>query len=415
MIVELISTGSELLLGQIVNTNVTYLAKELNQLGFDVCYQSTVGDNYQRMENVFRTALKRADIVITTGGLGPTLGDITKEVGAKIFHKQLKIHEPSKALMEKRFEAKKIPYTENNLRQVMAPEGADVFLNHNGIASGIALNQDGKILIHLPGPPREMKDMFQRSVVPYLAELFPIKARIESKILNTIGIGESLLETKLKSLLEKQSNPTMALLIKPNGGVLIRITAKGDSHQQCNDLIAPLERKVRSLVGEFIYSVGEESLESAVGKLLLEQKATVACGESCTGGMVAAALTSVSGSSGYLKGSIVTYCDEVKARFLKVDEQLLKNCGAVSPEVAEAMARGVKELFNSDYSIGITGIAGPTGGTAEKPVGLVYIGVATPQGITVEKNLFLGDRKKVRDASTYRALTILWQELRKSN
>lgn len=413
MVVEIVTTGSELLLGQIVNTNVAYMSARLNELGFDVVYQTTVGDNHDRMRSVLENALSRADIVITSGGLGPTQGDITKEVSAEIFGRKMVLHEESKRRMDEHFKKRHVIWTENNLRQVTLPEGATVFLNYNGIASGVVLeNNKGKILVNLPGPPSEMKDMFERSLKPYLEKKFGFKHVIVSKVLNTYGIGESLLETKIKDLILKQSNPTLALLIRPTG-VIIRITAKAKDKNTAEAMICEMEQKINSRVGEYIYAVDDEPLENIISKLLIDNKLTIACAESCTGGMLASRLTSVSGSSAYIKGSIVTYSNEMKMRFLNVDENLLLEKGAVCKEVAMQMAEGIKSLIGSDIGVGITGIAGPTGQTNDKPVGLVYIAVTGKYGTIVKENIFSGDRATVRFRSTQEALEMVRQYIKK--
>lgn len=411
MIVEIVTTGSELLLGQIINTNVAYMSARLNDLGFDVVYQTTVGDNYARMKAVLEHALSRADIVITSGGLGPTQGDITKEVSAEIFGRKMKLHEESKRRMDERFAQRNIVWTDNNLRQVTLPEGAEVFLNYNGIASGVVLENNGKYLINLPGPPSEMKDMFERSLKPFLERKFGFKHVIVSKVLNTCGIGESLLETKIKDLILAQSNPTLALLIRPTG-VIIRITAKAETKEIAETMIAKVEEKIRARVGEYIYAVDNEDLVAVVAKTLKDKNLTIACAESCTGGLLASRLTSISGSSSYIKGSIVTYSNEAKMKFLDVDENILKEKGAVSKEVATQMAEGVKKAIGSDIGIGITGIAGPTGGTDKKPVGLVYIAIAEKCGTIVKENIFSGDRENVRYRSTQQALEMVRQYLK---
>ncbi len=413
MIVEIVTTGSELLLGQIINTNVAYMSRRLNELGFDVVYQSTVGDNHDRMKEVLEHALSRADIVITSGGLGPTQGDITKEVSAEIFGRKLKLHPESKRRMDERFAMRHIVWTENNLRQVILPEGAEVFLNYNGIASGVVLENNGKYLINLPGPPSEMKDMFERSLKPFLKRKFGFKHVIVSKVLNTCGIGESLLETKIKDLILAQSNPTLALLIRPTG-VIIRITAKADTRSEAEVLIAAMDEQIRQRVGGYIYAVNDEKMEDVISRLLLDNCLTVSCAESCTGGMLAARLTSVSGSSAYIQGSIVTYSNEAKMKFLNVDKKILETKGAVSEEVAKQMAQGIIQTVGSDIGIGITGIAGPTGATAEKPVGLVYIAISGKFGTVVTENIFSGDRENVRYRSTQQALEMLRQYITKN-
>ncbi len=411
MIVEIVTTGSELLLGQIINTNAAYMSSRLNELGFDVVYQTTVGDNYARMKEVLEHALSRADIVITSGGLGPTQGDITKEVSAEIFGRKLKVHAESKRRMDERFEKRHVVWTENNLRQVTLPEGAEVFLNYNGIASGVVLENNGKYLINLPGPPSEMKDMFERSLKPFLQRKFGFKHVIVSKVLNTCGIGESLLETKIKDLILAQSNPTLALLIRPEG-VIIRITAKADTHENADKMIAVVEEQVKQRVGEYIYALNNEKIESVTAKLLRDNCLTVSCAESCTGGMLAARLTSISGSSAYIHGSIVTYSNEAKIKFLGVDEQILNTKGAVSEEVAKQMAEGIIKAVGSNIGIGITGIAGPTGGSDKKPVGLVYIAVSGKQGTIVTENLFSGERDNIRYRATQQALEMLRQYIK---
>lgn len=413
MKVEIVTTGSELLLGQIVNTNAAYMSARLNDLGFDVIYQTTVGDNHDRMKEVLEHALSRADIVITSGGLGPTQGDITKEVSAEIFGRKMKLHAESKRRMEERFAQRHVVWTDNNLRQVTLPEGAEVFLNYNGIASGVVLENNGKYLINLPGPPSEMKDMFERSLKPYLQRKFGFKHVIVSKVLNTMGLGESLLETEIKDLILAQSNPTLALLIRP-AGVIIRITAKADTREQAEEMIAQTEDKIRQRVGQYIYAANDENLEEIVAKLLRDNCIKVSCAESCTGGMLAQRLTSISGSSVYLDGSIVTYSNDVKTKYLSVDEDLLDTKGAVCAEVAGHMAEGVVQMFNSDIGVGITGIAGPTGGTKTKPVGLVYIAVSGKYGTEVTENHFGGERDEVRYRATQQALFMLRQYILKN-
>ncbi len=406
MVVEIVTTGSELLLGQVINTNVAYMSSRLNELGFDVVYQTTVGDNYARMKEVLEHALSRADIVITSGGLGPTQGDITKEVSAEIFGTKLVLHEESKRRMDEHFARHHVKWTENNLRQVTLPEGAEVFLNYNGIASGVAQEKDGKILINLPGPPSEMKDMFERSLKPYLQRRFGFKHVIVSKVLNTCGIGESLLETKIRDLILAQSNPTLALLIRPTG-VIIRITAKADTHEAAEAMIGKVEAQIRSRVAEYIYGVDDEKMEDIVAKLLVQNKFTISCAESCTGGTLAGRLTSVPGSSAYIKASIVTYSNEAKVKFLGVKEDTLAQYGAVSEDTARQMAEGIIKTVGSDIGVGITGIAGPTGATKDKPIGLVYIAVAGPHGTVVKENCFSGDRSRVRFRATQQALEMV--------
>lgn len=406
MRVELITTGSELLLGQIVNTNSAYMASHLNDIGFDVLYQTTVGDNYNRMKKVIENALTRADIVITTGGLGPTQGDITKYVCAEITGKKMVTHEESKKRMYDHFKEKDIPMTENNLRQVLVPDGADVFVNYNGIAPGIVQNYDGKFLINLPGPPREMKNMFDKSLKPFLKDKFGIEHVIYSVVLDTFDIGESFLETEIRDLILKQHNPTLALLVRPSG-VIIRITAKANSIEEAKQLIKPVEAEIYSRVGQYIYAIDDEPMENVVGHLLLAKKMTIACAESCTGGLLTSRLTDIAGSSAYVAGGVVSYSNQVKIEQLHVDATVLQEKGAVSEETAKYMAEGIAAIMKTDIGVSVTGIAGPGGGTAEKPVGLVYIAVTGSKGTYVVKNLFSGKREEIKYRTTQKALNMI--------
>ncbi|WP_330997966.1 competence/damage-inducible protein A [Pectinatus sottacetonis] len=404
--VELITTGSELLLGQIVNTNSAYMASKLNDVGFDVIYQTTVGDNHDRMKEVIENALARVDIVITTGGLGPTQGDITKYVSAEITGHEMVDHKESHIHMDEHFAARNIKMTPNNLRQVLVPEGAHVLLNHNGIAPGIVQEYNGKLLINLPGPPREMKEMFENELKPFLQKKVGFKHVIHSRVLNTFDIGESLLETKISDLILRQKNPTLALLVR-NSGVIIRITAKGNDFSETEKLIIPLEKEIYSRVGKYIYAKDDEPMEDVVGHLLKKENLTISCAESCTGGLLTSRLTDIVGSSQYVKGSIISYSNEVKMKQLHVPETILADKGAVSLETAKFMADGVAKSLNTDIGVSITGIAGPNGGSVAKPVGLVYIAVSGKKGTYVTKNLFSGKRNEIKYRSTQKALNMV--------
>lgn len=406
MIVELVTTGSELLLGQIVNTNAAYMAKRLNALGFDVVYQTTVGDNRARMREALEHALTRADLVITSGGLGPTRGDITKEVSAEVFGRELSLDEACAEHIRAHFARVQRTMTENNLRQAMIPAGAHVFMNHAGTAPGIALEQDGRIIVNLPGPPSEMKDMFERSLKPYLEERYGFDSVIVSRVLDTFGIGESQLETEIQDLILAQHNPTLALLVRPTG-VIIRITAKAATREAAAPLIAAVEQEIRRRVGAYIYAIDDAPLEEIVGQQLLAHQQTIACAESCTGGLLTSRLTDVPGSSEYVMGSVVSYTNEVKAGLLGVDRETLRTLGAVSEPVARQMAEGVRRCIGTSLGVGITGIAGPGGGSAEKPVGLVYIAVAGEKGTIVKKNLFTGTRRQIKFRTTQTALDMV--------
>lgn len=406
MIVEIVTTGTELLLGQIINTNSAYMAEGLNNIGFDVLYQSTVGDNRVRMEHVLAHALTRADIVITSGGLGPTQGDITKEVTAKLFNRELKLHEESLDRIKSHFKKIDRIMTDNNIRQAMIPVGAKAITNYAGTAPGVMIENEGKVIINLPGPPSEMKDMFDRSIKPFLKEKYGYKSVIISRVLNTFGIGESSLEEQIKDLILAQKNPTLALLVRPSG-VIIRITAKAEKAEVARNLIATMETEVRRRIGQYIYAVDDENMEDTVGAILKQKQLTIGCAESCTGGLLTSRLTDVAGSSAYVKGSIISYTNEVKSDELGVLRELLQTKGAVCEDVAKAMAEGIALKMHTDIGVGITGIAGPDGGTDEKPVGLVYIAVAGKNGTTIAKNVFSGKRKAIKYRTTQTALDMI--------
>lgn len=412
MIVEIVSTGSELLLGQIVNTNAPYLARKLNEIGYDAVYQTTVGDNRLRMSSVLSIALDRADIVITSGGLGPTLGDITKEVTAEMLRLPMYLHQESVEHIKGIFDRRHRIMTQNNLRQAMMPEGSIIVKNYCGTAPGVIIEHDGKTIIHLPGPPMELQHMFEEAILPYLMNRFGNQGLIVSKVLRTFGLSESSLEERIRDYILAQKNPTLALLAR-SGEIHVRLTAKGDTAEIAHQMIEELEPKIRERIGEFVFGTDEQALEQVVGEALLENKYMVSLAESCTGGAVSARLTDVPGSSAYLMGSIVSYSNRVKTDFVGVPESVLQKKGAVSGETACAMAEGIRERFGTDIGVGVTGIAGPGGGTAEKPVGLVYIAVAGPNGSVVEEERFTGQRSVIRTRTVNATLDLIRRYLQK--
>jgi nicotinamide-nucleotide amidase len=406
--VEIVSTGTELLLGQIVNTNASSLAKQLNELGMDVLFQSTVGDNRVRMAQVLTTALSRADIVITTGGLGPTQGDITKEVSADLLGLKLVLHEPSLQQIQAYFASRGLPMAASNRRQAMMPEGAIVIPNSRGTAPGVILVKGDKSIIHLPGPPYEMEGMFFQSVAPYLLTHFGNQGCIQSKVLRTYGIGESSLEEMIADFIHKQNNPTIALLAR-NSEIHVRITAKASSSEAASQLIADLEESLRQKIGQYIFGTDDETLEQVVGRQLSAAQLTIALAESCTGGLLSSRLTDIPGSSAYFRGSVVCYSNNSKVLAVGVPQGLINRHGAVSQEVAEAMATGIKDRMASEIGVGITGIAGPGGAVKDKPVGLVYIAIAGPSGIKSYKHQFTGPRSAIKHRSANAALNYVRQ------
>ena len=408
MIVELISTGSELLLGHIVNTNVKWLSEELNNRGYSVSYQTTVGDNPERMKEVFQRAGERADIVISSGGLGATQGDITRKSLADALGLPLVFHEEAGREVDSFYEkqGRVKPYESDRDRYL--PEGAKVLHNPVGVAPAVVVEQDHTVYILLPGPPSELQGTFKESVSPFLEQRFGQQGIIYSERYAVYGYREMQLETLLQDLIQNQQNPTIALLIK-SGYIEIRLTAKGESKVDCQEKLGPW----RSILLERLKDI--RSLDTSVledfHKMALEKGITIGSAESCTGGLVGKTLTDLGGSSGYYQGGIISYANTVKEQVLGVSSDTLAAYGAVSEETATEMVEGVFRVLCTDYAIATTGIAGPGGGSEEKPVGLVYIGIGTPRGITVHKEIFIGDRTSIRNSVAERAIQYVYKEL----
>ncbi len=409
MIVEIISTGTELLLGEIVDLNAQYLSTRLNELGYDVYYRTTVGDNRQRMAEVLQIASQRADIVITSGGLGPTEGDITKEVTAEFCGRKMLLNEESLKKIKGYFAKRKMEMAPNNIKQAMFAEGAEVVGNNHGTAPGMLLEHNGCVFINLPGPPRELKGVFEDSVVPYLQKQYGDLGTIYSYTLRSIGLGESNIAEMLQDIIHAQTNPTIALYAR-EGEILIRITAKSASIEQARTLVLSMAEVIKNHLGHYVYGSSEQDLQVLVGNELLERKITIALAESCTGGMVSSMLVDVAGSSQYLLGSVVCYSNESKVRELQVCSKTLHKFGAVSKEVAVQMAEGVRNRMGSDIGVGITGVAGP-GSSEQKQQGLVYIAISYKGDTKCRKYEFNGDRKLVRLRSSKTALANIWKAI----
>lgn len=401
---EIIAVGTEILLGDIVNSNAQYLAKELAALGIDMYYQQVVGDNEERIIHAFREGFTRSDIIITTGGLGPTNDDITKEVAAKYFNKELFPDKESTEAIKKYFilQGKNMP--ENNLKQGLIPEGAIILKNNNGTAPGVIIESDNKIMIILPGPPKEMKPMFEESVKPYLQK--KTDSTLVSRMIKILGVGESLVVEQLKDLIDNQTNPTIAPYAK-EVGVMLRITAKAEDEEAAIKLLAPVEEEIKNRLGNNIYATEDISIEDVVAKLLIDKKLTISTAESCTGGMIASTLINYPGISEVFLEGAITYSNEAKNNRLGVKNETLDKYGAVSEETAREMAIGIAKTAKTDVSIVTTGIAGPDGGSEEKPVGLVYIGIYLNGEVKVEKCMFQGNRNRIRLQATMKALDML--------
>ncbi|AEY65963.1 competence/damage-inducible protein A [Clostridium sp. BNL1100] len=390
---EILAVGTELLMGQIVNTNAQYISSKLPEAGVGVYYHSVVGDNPDRLEDSLKLALERCDIVITTGGLGPTQDDLTKETISRVCGKKLVIHEDSLNKIKNYFSRLGRQMTPNNEKQAYMPEGCIVLKNNNGTAPGCIIEMGEKVVVMLPGPPVEMKPMFLDYVMPYFKNKGAYS--LESVILRVFGIGESAMETKIIDLIDGQTNPTIATYAK-EGEVTIRVTASVQKGESAEQILMPVKNEIKRRTGENLYSDKDETLDAVAAGLLLENNITIATAESCTGGLISEMLTDVPGISRVFMGGAVTYSNEAKMEYLGVKEQTIKAHGAVSRETAAEMAEGIRKRLKTDIGISVTGIAGPGGGTAEKPVGLVYIGLSCDSG-TITKELRLsGNRKKIR-------------------
>lgn len=403
---EIVTTGTELLLGEILNTNVQYLSRRLNSMGFDVLYHTTVGDNPERMQAVLEKAMERADIIITSGGLGPTRGDITKEMVMQVCHTESYLDLDTWGRIDAYFAKKGVCRPANNDKQAYVPLGAEILQNDVGTAPGLWLEYQGKLFILLPGPPSELIDVCEKQLWPRLLRRFADHGIILSRTLHLRGLGESLAAEKLDALIMAQSNPTIALYAR-YGEILLRLTAKAAGEAQAKAMLDACEKQVRQYVDEYIYGVDDATLAACLGQELLRQGKTIAFAESCSGGLASSMVTDVPGSSEYLLGSVVTYTNMAKNKLINVQQETLNRYGAVSRETACEMAVGVRRLLGSDLGVSITGNAGP-GASEGKPVGLVYIAVATENVVYCQEHRFTSTRteNKLRIALTAISMAI---------
>ena len=407
---EIITVGTEILLGDILNTNTHYLSNELANMGIDVYYQITVGDNEQRLLSQLKESFKRSDLVILTGGLGPTEDDITKEVCAKYFDMEMEFHESSwDKIIEIHNKMNRKP-TENNRKQAYFPKGSLILPNKYGTAPGCIMEKDKKTIIVMPGPPKEMKAMFDNYVKLFL--LKDNKNILKSKVLRIIGMGESKIENDLLDLIDKQINPTIATYAK-DGECTVRITAKGKNEKEVESLIEPISNEIKSRLKEKVYGEDDTTIEDEVAKILVDNNLTIAVAESCTGGMVAADLINYPGISSVFMEGCVTYSNEAKMMTLNVKKETLNTVGAVSEQCAKEMSEGVAARHNTNIGLSTTGIAGPEGGSEDKPVGLVYMGITINNKTIVKKYIFNGNRQQIRSRACKTLLNDLRLELLK--
>jgi len=402
MIAEVLGVGTELLLGDIANTNAQFLSKALAGLGISVYGHTAVGDNPARLRAALNHAFTKADIVVACGGLGPTQDDITKEVSAQYFGRQMIVDEPSWQAIQRRFEGRELP--DSVIRNATVPEGSTLLPNHHGSAPGVCIEQDGKTLILLPGPPHELEPMFMKYAVPFLRQKTDLV--FLSRTLKIVGVGESTVETMLKDIIDTQTNPTIAPYAKLTE-VALRITASAPDEAAAKQLIDPVAKEIYSRLGRHIYGEDDDCLAQAILHILENQGQTLAIAESCTGGLLTSAIVDIPGSSKVLQESVITYSNEAKITRLGIPRELIKAHGAVSPQTAAAMAEGIAKTSGTGIGISTTGIAGPEGGTKEKPIGLVYIGLHI-KGATHTKELrLIGDRNEIRNRAVVGALDML--------
>ena len=406
---EIIAIGTEILLGDIINTNAQFLSKELANLGIDVYNQTVIGDNEERILEAFTRAFEKCDLVITTGGLGPTQDDLTKELGAKFFNKDLELDEESLDWIKSYLKIDEGEALESNRKQAYMPVDSIILKNPNGTAPGAILSENNKTLIIMPGPPNEVIPMFENYVKNYLSD--KTGSTIKSKTLRLFGIGESIMSTKVDDLIKNSTNPTVAPYAKESD-VILRVTAKGKDQEECINLINPIIEEIKAILGDYIYAEEEkDSMQSVVAKLLCDKNLTISTAESCTGGIVASSLIEYPGISDVFMEGAITYSNEAKMRRLGVKKETLDKYGAVSRETAEEMAIGIARETKTNIGLSTTGIAGPGGGTLEKPVGLVYIGVCINGKTKVERFELSGTRDKIRKRAALNALNMLRKEI----
>ncbi len=405
---EIIAVGTELLLGEILNTDSQFLASELSQLGIDVYYQSVVGDNEARLTDTIKRALSRSDLIILSGGLGPTSDDITKETLASAMECEMSLDEECLLDMKRYFDKMGREMVNSNIKQAIMPVGGIVLKNNNGTAPGGIIEKNGKIAIFLPGPPNELVPMYHESVKPYLMK--KSDSVLFSKTLRIIGIGESSVEELLSELMRTSTNPTVAPYAKTSE-VTLRITAKAKDEAEAKKLIVPVEAQIRAVLGDHIYGTDNDTIYSVVCDILKEKNMTIAFAESCTGGLLAQSMTSVPGASNVFSQGFVTYSNKAKHKLLGVSNDTLEKYGAVSEQTAAEMAEGTLSLSGADIAVSVSGVAGPDSDERGNPVGLVYIGIATKDNTFAKRFTFSGNREKIRTRACVSAYTLVREQL----
>jgi nicotinamide-nucleotide amidase len=401
---EIVSTGTELLLGETLNTSAHFLTGKLSALGIEVDYHTTIGDNPERLEQILRQAIGRTDLLVTTGGLGPTVDDLTKELVAKVLDIKMELDSSSLEHIKQFFGRRKAPMPLNNEKQAYFPDGSIILPNHIGTAPGAIIEKNGKTVIILPGPPFEMTPMFDNYVWPVLQQkIEPDVERMNERVLKVFGMGESAIEEVLSDLMGLP-NLSMALLAKRAEMHIRLVVRSSKKSEEAEDVLNRTEEEIRRRLGNKVFGRDQETMIGIVGRLLKNEQLTIATAESCTGGLLGAALTQEPGSSEFYLGGVISYSNSLKQGLLGVSAESLDKYGAVSEEVAKEMAAGIRSKAGSDLAISTTGIAGPDGGSAQKPVGLVYVGLAAPGGVQAEKIQLYGERESVRQLTVQAAL-----------
>ncbi|MEO9170177.1 MAG: competence/damage-inducible protein A [Candidatus Baltobacteraceae bacterium] len=409
--VELIAVGTELLLGQLVDTNTAYVAAQFAENGIDVYATHGIGDNRTRIASAIGAALERADGVVTTGGLGPTVDDVTKEAVCDLFGVDTELHQPSYDAMAAFFASIGRTMRENNRKQAEVPRGSVVLPNRTGTAAGfVAFRSDGKFVACMPGVPAEMRPMLAEELIPFLRERLRLEGTIVTLVMHTIDLAESEIDYRIDDLFRRSENPKIAVLAH-EGLCDVKVMAKANTVEECNALIAPLAEQIRERLSGHIFGEGSDRIEGAIHRLLQRRGATISVAESCTGGRVAAALTGIAGASKSFAGAIVAYDNAVKVKELGVSEATLRQFGAVSEETAREMAGGVRRRLGTDYAVATTGIAGPGGGSEDKPVGLVWLTIEGRGETVAHKAVYPGNRETVQRRATMTALGLLWRFL----
>lgn len=403
---EIISIGSEILRGQIVDTNANFIAQKLTELSIDLNYISVVGDNQKMLLSLFKKAFNRSDLIITTGGLGPTEDDITYQTIARTLNLKLIKYPEAEENLKRILKKINTTLSPSNLKQVYLPEGAKIIINQYGTALAMILEKDNKIICSFPGVPHEMKRLIEENLIPYLKEKFPPSMIKKSKTLKITGLGESSVNELLRDYMNKQTNFSFGIYANPED-IQVQVTTQAPTEKETDKLLQSSVNQLTKILGNYVYGTDKQSLEEVVGNLLKNKKLKVAVAESCTGGMLGEMITRIPGSSKYFQGGVISYASIVKEDLLKVPPEVIKKYGEVSVQVARIMAEEVRKCCHSDVGISITGIAGPDEATEKKQVGLVYIALADGKKTITKKHQLFGSRQLIRLRSARRALNML--------